>query len=104
MRKLMLLFLKTTYPNAYVYKCKFGSLIYTMDETNRFRLKDNTNLHINKLPNVDKLMHWFCCDKNIAGMIYDNWFDSLPVYVMGKNSTYEDVLVPLETECNSTFI
>jgi len=100
----MLLFLKTTYPNAYVYKCKFGSLIYNMDETNRFRLNDNTKSHINRLLTMDKLIDLFCCDKNIAGMIYDNWFDSLPVYVMGKNSTYEDVLVPLETECNSTVI
>ena len=104
MRKLMLLYLNTTYPKAYVYKCKFGSLVYIMDETKCYRLKDNSKSHINRLPNIDKLMDLFCCDKNIAGMIYDNWFDSLPVYVMGKNSTYKDVLVPLETECNSTVI
>jgi hypothetical protein len=102
MEKLMHLYLKTTYPNAYVYKCKFGSLIYTMDETNRFRLKDNTKFHINKMPTMDKLMDLFCCDKNVAGYVYNNWFESLPKYVMGKNSTNEDVLVPLQTKCNST--
>ena len=102
MYKLMHLYLNTIYPKAYVYKSKFGSLIYIMDETKCFRLNANTKFHINKMPTMDKLMDLFCCDKNVAGYAYDNWVVSLPKYVMGKNSTREDVLVPLETECNST--
>ena len=104
MEKLMLLYLRTTYPKAYVYKSKFGCLIYIMDETKCFRLNANTKFHINKMPTMDKLMDLFCCDKNVAEYVYDNWFESLPKYIMGKNSTYEDVLVPLETECNLTTI
>ena len=104
MYKLMHLYLNTIYPKAYVYKSKFGCLIYIMDETKSYRLNANTKFHINKMPTMDKLMDLFCCDKNFAKYVYDNWFESLPVYVMGKNSTNEDVLVPLETECNLTTI
>lgn len=98
----MHLYLKTIYPKAYVYKSKFGSLIYIMDETKYYRLNANTMFHINKMPTMDKLMDLFCCDKNFAAYAYDNWFVSLPKYVMGKNSTNEDVLVPLETTYNTT--
>jgi len=100
--KLMHLYLKTIYPKAYVYKSKFGSLIYNMDEATSFCLKFNTKFHINKKSVVNQLMHLFCCDENVAENVYYNWFESLPVYVMGKNLTCEDVLVPLVTECNST--
>ena len=100
----MHLYLKTTYPKAYVYKCKFGSLIYIMEETKCFRLNANTKFHINKMPTMDKLMDLFCCDKNVAGYAYDNWVVSLPVYVRVMNATNEHVIIPLETECNSTAI
>ena len=104
MKKLMHLYLNTTYPKAYVYKCKFGCLIYNMDETTYCRLKDNSNFHINRVPTMNKLMDLFCCNENVAQYVYGNWFESLPTYVMGKNTTNEDVLVPLETEYNLTAI
>lgn len=102
MEKLMHLYLKTTYPKAYVYKCKFGSIIYNMDEPNCFRLKDNTTFQIMRKPTMDKLMDLFCCNENVAQYVYGNWFESLPKYVMGKNSTNKDVLLPYQTECNTT--
>ena len=100
----MRLYLKTTYPKAYVYKSKFGCLIYNMDENTYCRLNDNTKFQIMRNPTMNKLINLFCCNENVAQYVYGNWFESLPKYVMGKNTTNEDVLVPLETEYNLTTI
>ena len=75
-----------------------------MDESTCFRLENNTKFQIMRKPTMDKLIDLFCCSEDLAQYVYGNWFESLPTYVMGKNATNEDVLVPLETEYNLTAI
>jgi hypothetical protein len=97
MKKLMFKYLNVTYPNVYTYRCKFGDILYL----NNNSVFDN-HLHIKRVNVVAQLVLLFSCNELDAYDVFDSWRASRPVYVRVTNATNEDVLVPLETECNTT--
>jgi hypothetical protein len=96
MKKLMFLYLNEAYPGVYTYRCKFGDVLY--DGVGQM-IK---GCHTNRSDVVKKLTLLFSCDELDAYDVFDSWSASRPVYVGVNNSTNETVLVPLETECNTT--
>ena len=99
MEKLMFKYLNGSYPTAYVWRSKFGELIYL---NNNIVL--DKHLHLRRVEVVVQLVSLFSCDERYAYDVFDSWRAIRPVYVRVVNSTNEDVLVPLETEYNSTAI
>jgi len=97
MEKLMFKYLNESNPCAYIYRCKFGDALYDKKGTDFAH-----NIYRGTI--LKQLMSLFCCDESYANTVYNNWRASLPVYVRIMNSTNEHVIIPLETECNSTAI
>lgn len=97
MEKLMFKYLNGVYPTAYIYRCKFGEVLYLDDGI----VVDN-HYHIRRGEVVTRLVSLFTCEESYANDVFDNWRASRPVYVRSVNSTNNTVLVPLETVCNST--
>lgn len=93
MEKLMMTYLCETYPNAFMYRCKFGELLY---------MSPTYHLHLAHATMVNQLISLFCCSWMDAEITFDKWKTSRPVMVRIVNSTNENVLVQLETECNTT--
>lgn len=93
MEKLMFTYLCETYPDAYTYRSKFGDVLYVSNEH---------HLHYTTLNVVNQLILLFCCSGYDAKSVFENWKASRPVFVRAVNSTNEVVLLPLETECNTT--
>ena len=92
MKKLIHSYLDCAYPNVYIHRTKFGDAIY-----------DN-KLGFEKIIVVHQLRQLFSCGYSVASDELEKWILSRPVYVRVTNATNEDVLVPLETKCNSTAI
>ena len=92
MEKLILTYLNQSYPSAYIYRSKFGDVLYI----NQFTLVSWDSFVLRQL------MLLFSCDISYATNVFDNWKASLCVYVMFTNATNDKVLVPFKTECNST--
>ena len=97
MEKLILTYLNVTYPNVYTYRSKFGDILYL----NNNSVLDK-HLHLRRVEVVVQLVSLFSCDERYAYDVFDSWQASLPVYSRLGNSTNDNVLVPLETVCNST--
>ena len=97
MEKLMFKYLNGAYPTAYIWKSKFGELIYI---NNNIVL--DKHLHIRRVEVVVQLVSLFSCDELYAYDVFDSWQASLPVYGRTGNSTNNTVLVPLTTELNTT--
>ena len=97
MEKLMFKYLNGVYPTAYIYRCKFGEVLYLDDGM----VVDN-HYHIRRREVVVQLVSLFTCEESYADYVFDNWRASRPVYVRSVNSTNDDVLVPLTYELNTT--
>ena len=97
MEKLMFKYLNGVYPTAYIYRCKFGEVLYLDDGM----VVDN-HYHIRRREVVTRLVSLFTCEESYADYVFDNWRASRPVYVRSVNSTNNTVLVPLTTELNTT--
>ena len=97
MEKLMFKYLNGSYPTAYIWRSKFGELIYL---NNNIVL--DKHLHLRRVEVVVQLVSLFSCDERYAYDVFDSWQASLPVYSRLGNSTNDNILVPLETVCNST--
>ena len=93
MEKLMFTYLCETYPDAYTYRSKVGDILYVSKEH---------RLHFTYLNVINQLVTLFCCSEYDADNAYENWKASRPIFVRAVNSTNEVVLLPLETECNTT--
>lgn len=93
----MISYLNVTYPTAYIYRCKFGEVLYLDNGI----VVDN-HYHIRRGEAVTRLISLFTCEESYANYVFDNWRASRPVYVRSVNSTNNTVLVPLKTECNTT--
>ena len=93
----MFKYLNGVYPTAYIYRCKFGEVLYLDDGM----VVDN-HYHIRRREVVTRLVSLFTCEESYADYVFDNWRASRPVYVRSVNSTNDDVLVPLTTELNTT--
>jgi hypothetical protein len=93
----MFKYLNGAYPTAYIWRSKFGELIYLNNN-----IVPNNHLHLRRVEVVIQLVSLFSCDEWYAYDVFDSWQASLPVYVRVTNATNKDVLVPLETECNTT--
>jgi hypothetical protein len=96
MKKLMLIYLNESYPNVYIYRCKFGDALY--DDIGHMCV----GRHVGRSDIAKKLTSLFSCDELYSYDVFDSWSASRPLYVGVKNSTNEYVLVPLKTECNTT--
>ena len=94
----MFKYLNKSHPSAYIYRSKFGDVLYDK-QGNDF---EHNNIYRGTI--LKQLMSLFCCDESYANNVYNNWRASLPVYVRVMNATNDNVIVPLETECNSTAI
>lgn len=97
MEKLMFKYLNGVYPTAYIYRCKFGEVLYLDDGI----VVDN-HYHIRRGEVVTRLVSLFTCEESYADYVFDNWRASRPVYVRSVNSTNDDVLVPITYELNTT--
>ena len=97
MEKLMFKYLNGVYPTAYIYRCKFGEVLYLDDGM----VVDN-HYHIRRREVVVQLVSLFTCEESYADYVFDNWRASRPVYVRSVNSTNDDVLVPITYELNTT--
>ena len=97
MEKLMFKYLNGVYPTAYIYRCKFGEVLYLDDGM----VVDN-HYHIRRREVVVQLVSLFTCEESYADYVFDNWRASRPVYVRSVNSTNDDVLVSITTELNTT--
>ena len=97
MEKLMFRYLNGVYPTAYIYRCKFGEVLYLDDGM----VVDN-HYHIRRREVVVQLVSLFTCEESYANYVFDNWRASRPVYVRSVNSTNDDVLVPITYELNTT--
>jgi hypothetical protein len=95
MKKLILDYLNTTYPNAYLKQTKFGSFLcgYNEDDSNWLGMKRNI---------LETTQRLFSCDFATADEVLIEWAKSRPLYVSTENSTNEIVLVPATTELNTT--
>ena len=92
----MFIYLNESYPDVYIYRCKFGDVLY--DDVSQM-IK---GCHISRSDVVKKLTLLFSCEELDAYDVFDNWKASRPVYVAVTNSTNETVLAPLKTELNTT--
>ena len=97
MEKLIFKYLNGVYPTAYIYRCKFGELIYL----NNNIVIDN-HLHIRRVEVVVQLVSLFSCGEGYASDVFDSWQATLPAYVRSMNSTNDAVLIPLTYEPNTT--
>ena len=97
MEKLMFKYLNGVYPTAYIYRCKFGEVLYLDDGM----VVDN-HYHIRRREVVVQLVSLFTCEESYADYVFDNWRASRPVYVRSVNSTNDDVLVLITYELNTT--
>jgi hypothetical protein len=95
-KKLMFIYLNESYPNVYIYRCKFGDALYNIVG------QMGEGRHVSRRDIAKKLTLLFSCDESDSYDVFDSWSASRPVYVRLKSSTNETVLVPLVTECNST--
>jgi len=95
-KKLMFIYLNVTYPDVYTYRCKFGDILYNNVS------QMGSGRHVSGRDIANKLTLLFSCEESDSYDVFDSWSASRPVYVGVKNSTNEYVLVPLETECNTT--
>jgi len=93
----MFKYLNGVYPTAYIYRCKFGEVLYLDDGM----VVDN-HYHIRRREVVVQLVSLFTCEESYADYVFDNWRASRPVYVRSVNSTNDDVLVPITYELNTT--
>ena len=93
----MMTYLCETYPDAYTYRSKFGDILY--DKNNGVY---DMSLHVKRLKVVNQLVSLFCCSGYDAKSVFESWKASRPIFVRVVNSTNEVVLLPLETECNTT--
>lgn len=100
----MLQYLKTSYPNAYVYKTKFGNLIYNMDKERHFEMMTYSNLSLNRNKVVEQLQNLFCCSDYLADTVYHNWWYSIPMYERMDSTTNTEVLVPVKRGCVQLFL
>ena len=94
----MFKYLNESHPSAYIYRTKFGDLLYDKQGSD-FAVTREVSLKVNI---VNQLKTLFSCDDLYATDVFDNWKANLRVYVRLESSTNETVLVPLETECNTT--
>lgn len=72
MKKFIITYLDTKYPNAFIMKTKFGNCPYCGNET----------IPLYKLS--DELSYWFSCDEEFAKYVVDKWINSKPII----NSNY----------------
>jgi hypothetical protein len=100
MEKLMFKYLNESHTSAYILRTKFGDLLYD-NQGSDFAITRQVPL---KGTIVNQLKTLFSCDESYATNVFNNWKASLHVYVMIMNATNDSVIVPLETECNSTSI
>ena len=96
MKKLILEYLNTTYPNAYIRQTKFGSLLcgYNEEDSNWLEVKRNI---------LETTQRLFSCDFATAGEVLIEWSRSRPVYVSTVNSTNDVVLVLQRSPQVTTF-
>lgn len=100
MKKLMFAYLNTTYPNAYVYYCKFGYLVYYGD-IKLFNVEGSDN-HISRHYAINKLITLFDCNEDLATNMFEDWWRTLPMYERIPNTTNELVLVPHKSTSYAT--
>jgi hypothetical protein len=92
----MFIYLNESYPNVYIYRCKFGDVLY--DGLGQMTI----GRHASRSDIAKKLTTLFSCDELDSYDVYDSWSASRPVYVGIKNATNENVLVPYESETQLT--
>jgi hypothetical protein len=90
MRKLILKFLDTKYPNAFWKKTKFGNLAMYGDEPIQGEVL------------IRELCDWFDVTQDFARHNLKVWISTLPVVVSIYNSTNPTVLVSYTMQVNST--
>jgi hypothetical protein len=90
MRKLILKFLDTKYPNAFWKKTKFGNLAMYGDEPIQGEVL------------IRELCDWFDVTQDFARHNLKIWISTLPVVVSIYNSTNPTVLVSETMVVNST--
>lgn len=90
MRKLIIKFLNTKYPNAFWKVTKFGDLAMCGDRPIQGEIL------------IGELCDWFAITRDFARHNLKVWHSSLPVVVSIYNSTNPDVLVSDTTVVNST--
>ena len=90
MRKVILKFLDTKYPNAFWKETKFGGLAMCGDEPIQGEVL------------IGELCDWFVITRDVARHNLKVWISTLPVVVSIYNSTNPTVLVMETTVSNST--
>jgi hypothetical protein len=90
MTKVIFKFLDTKYPNAYVKKTIFGSLIMYGDD------------YVSTHGLTVELCKWFDVTQEFAGPTIQTWGSTLPVVVSIRNSTNPDVWVADAVVFNTT--
>ena len=90
MRKVILKFLDTKYPNAFWKETKFGNLAMCGDEPIQGEVL------------IGELCDWFVITRDVARHNFRVWISTLPVVVSIYNSTNPTVLVSDTVTVNYT--
>lgn len=107
MKRIMMLYLNSTYPEIYLLKLDFlGDIVQTFDESKQKGWFDDRGL--NSSPDswwmmrkkaISMLELMFSVDYVTADSVLNDWVNCRPKYEYVRNSMNEQVLVPVKEEC-----
>lgn len=100
MKKLIFSYLNSTYPDIYVLRLSsYGIEVNFVKTSNSDKNKSNWFGIRREMTKTITLL--FSVDWNTAFNIIDEWVESRTHYEYVKNSTNENVLIPIPNECRS---
>jgi len=107
MKRIMMLYLNSMYPEIYLLKLDFlGDIVQTFDESKQKGWFDDRGL--NSSPDswwmmrkkaISMLELMFSVDHVTADSVLNDWVNCRPKYEYVRNSMNEQVLVPVKEEC-----
>ena len=107
MKRIMMLYLNSTYPEIYLLKLDFlGDIVQTFDESKQKDWFDDRG--VTSSPNswwimrkkaISMLELMFSVDHVTADSVLNDWVNCRPKYEYVRNSMNEQVLVPVKEEC-----
>ena len=110
LKRLMMTYLDTMYPEIYLLKLDFlGDIVQTFDESKQKGWFDERG--VNSSPDswymmrkkvIARLELMFSVDHVTADSVVNDWVNCRPKYEYVRNSMDEQVLVPVTEECDMT--
>lgn len=110
LKRLMMSYLNTTYPEIYLLKLDFlGDIVQTFDESKQKGWFDENG--VNSSPDswwmmrkkiISRLELMFSVDHVTADSVLNDWVNCRPKYEYVRNSMNEQVLVRVMEECHTT--